>query len=155
MSPEPETAKTKSAEDPRLRLVATRPGPSVELARWLLECRRIPYAEEVNAPAFHALASWRAGVKPELPLLLTPAGACAGIHECLDALDERCRRDEKVYAGDEKARTETKEAIEVFYQKLFRQAVQVYYFHLLDRRDLVVEFVLDGTPWWQGLLVRA
>ena len=81
MSSDTEIAKIKSAEDPRLRLVSTWPGPSAELARWLLECRGIPYAEEVNAPAFHALASWRAGVKPELPLLLTPAGACAGIHE--------------------------------------------------------------------------
>lgn len=149
------SGRTGNTEAPRLRLVSTRLAPPVEMARWILERRAIPYAEEAHAPGFHALVSRRQGVNIELPLVLTPEGPWAGVNEFLDGLDEKCRRGEKLYGDDEATRNDVRKMVGVFYGKLFRQAVQIYYFHMLEARSLVVEYALDRAPWWEALLVRA
>lgn len=141
-------------EAPRLRLVSTRLSPAPEIMRWLLEIRGISYAEEAHAPAFHVLVSQRHRVPPELPLVLGPEGISSGIRQCLDALDEKCRKGETVYGEDDRTRRETKEAIDVFHSKLFLPAIQIYYFHMLDERRLILDFSLDRAPWWQRLLVQ-
>ena len=93
------------------------------MARWILERRAIPYAEEAHAPGFHALVSRHQGVNIELPLVLTPEGPWAGVNEFLDGLDEKCRRGEKLYGDDEATRNDVRKMVGVFYGKLFRQAV--------------------------------
>ena len=77
------------------------------------------------------------------------------MNEFLDGLDEKCRRGEKLYGDDEATRNDVRKMVGVFYGKLFRQAVQIYYFHMLEARSLVVEYALDRAPWWEALLVRA
>ena len=46
--------------------------------------------------------------------------------------------DPDVSAADEATRNDVREMVGVFYGKLFRQAVQIYYFHMLEARSLVV-----------------
>jgi cytochrome P450 len=155
MSSQTTQGEPKSIEAPRLRLVSTRLGPPVEMARWLMELRSIAYAEEAHAPGFHAFTSWRYGVNMELPLVLTPEGPWAGVRAFLDGLDEKCRAGEKLYGDDEVTRSDTRALIDVLYQKLFRQAVAIYYVHMLKARQLVLAYALNGAPWWEAFLVRA
>ena len=140
---------------PRTRLISTRLGPPVEMARWLLEQRAIPYREEAHAPVFHALVSKRMGVKIQLPLVVTPEGPWAGIKEFIEGLDEKSRSGEKVFGEAKQERIKTRELIDHFCDHLFWPAVQLYYYYLLNRRDTVVKYALDRAPAWQKLFVRS
>lgn len=141
-------------EPPRLRLVSTHLGPSAEMARWLLEQRAIPYCEEAHAPIFHAWVSRRQGVDIQLPLALTPEGSWAGVKAFLNALDEKSRPGEKVFGESEAERVAAHEAIDLFYERLFWPAVQVYYHCMLDHRATVTKYALDRAPLWQKAIVR-
>ena len=141
-------------DNPRIRLISTRLGPPIEMARWLLEQRAIPYREEAHAPVFHALVSKRMGVDIELPLVVTPEGPWAGIKQFLNGLDEKSRSGEKVFGETKEERARTRKDIDFFYDQLFWPAVQLYYHFMLNRRGTVVKYAQAGAPAWQRLFVR-
>lgn len=141
-------------ERPRITLVSTRLGPPVEMARWLLENRRIPYDEQAHAPIFHAFVSRRHGVGIELPLVLTPEGPWVGLKDFLHGLDAKCRIGEKVLGETPAERERAEKWIDLFYDKLFWPAVQVYYHFMLDHRETVTRYALDRAPGWQRFFVR-
>ncbi|RYH09185.1 cytochrome P450 [Tropicimonas sp. IMCC6043] len=141
-------------ELPRITLVSTRLGPPLEMARWLLERRRIPYEEQAHAPIFHAFVSRRHGVGIELPLVRTPEGPWVGLKGFLHGLDAKCRPGEKVLGETDAERERAENWIALFYDKLFWPAVQVYYHFMLDHRETVTRYALDRAPDWQKFLVR-
>jgi cytochrome P450 len=142
-------------ERPRIRIVSNRLAPPVELARWLMERHGVPYEEEVHAAAFHALRSVQYGVAVELPVVVWPEGPTGGVMPFLDAFDDRGRPGERLYGEGEDERRETRQLVVSLYEKLFRQAVNVYYFHLLPHRSAVVGPAVQGAPFWQRACVWA
>jgi cytochrome P450 len=142
-------------ESPRIKIISTRLGPSVELARWLLERAAIPYEEEVHAPAFHAIRSYRYGVGVELPVMVWPEKPTAGIFALLDGLDERGRSGDRLYGEGTEERAATRQLVQILYEKLFHQAVNLYYFYMLPNRSAVIGPAVQGAPLWERACVRA
>src|SRR5262245_25800571 len=141
-------------EDPRVILIGTRLAPPVELMRWLFESRGIPYEEQVHAPAFHALQSWRRRVPIELPLVVRPEGAVGGLVASVTALDGLCRDGETVFGDTQEERARTQGLLKLFEAKLFRQAVPLYYFYMLEAPEQIIPGAVDGAPAWEKACVR-
>ena len=141
-------------EAPRIRLISTRLAPPAELTRWLLERRRIPYSEEPQATAFHAIHSFWHGVDIELPVLLTPEGPSSGVLGALDVIDRKCRGGERVYGESDEERVRAREWIELFHRQILRQAVQLFYYHALGAPRFLRRFATLEAPYWQKAAVR-
>src|SRR5262245_48059201 len=141
-------------EDPRVILIGTRLAPSVELMRWLFESRGIPYEEQVHAPAFHALQSWRRRVPIELPLVVRPEGAVGGLVASVTAFDRLCRNGETVFGDTREERARTQALFRLFEATLFRQAVPLHYFYMLEAPEQITPDAVDGAPAWERACVR-
>jgi glutathione S-transferase len=145
-------------EQSRVVLVGTRLAPPVELMRWLFERDGIPYEERVHLPAFHAAVALRHGVSTELPLLITRKGPVGGLRDAVMGFDADCWADHRSggrlfgEAGAERARS--LELFDVFDRNLFRQAVRLYYDHMLRSPALVLPGAAQGAPRWQAVLAR-
>jgi hypothetical protein len=146
---------SREYESPRIKIISTRLGPSVELARWLMERDAIPYEEEVHAPAFHAICSFRIGVGVELPVMVWPEKPTAGILALLDGLDERGRSGARLYGEGADERRATRQLAELFYEKLFHQAVNLYYFYLLPNRSALIGPAVQRAPFLERAWVWA
>lgn len=147
--------RTVRYESPRLTLMGPKLAPPVELARWLLEQRRIPYLEESHAPIFHVVPLLRNRVDLSLPLLLAPEGPYAGISAVLEAIDRLSGPGERVFGDSDSEIAETRKWLKLFTQQLFKQAVQLYYRNALDDRPFAKINALHGTPLWQRGIVHA
>jgi cytochrome P450 len=141
-------------ESPRIKLISTRLAPPAELARWLMERQSIPYEEEIHAPVFHARRSRRYGVGVELPVMVWPEKATAGVMALLDSLDERGRIGERLWGEGEQKRRNTREVVEFFHANLFL-AVNLFYFYTLPDRSAMIEPAVHGAPFWERACVWA
>lgn len=141
-------------EPPSVVLVGTRLAPPVELMRWLYEHHRIAYEERAHLPGFHAAVSLRHGVTTELPLLLTPAGPVGGLRASVMGFDAACRPGEKPFGENAAERARAIELFGIFDEHLFRQAVRLYYGHMLEVPAAILPGATQGAPRWQSVLAR-
>jgi glutathione S-transferase len=145
-------------EQSRVVLVGTRLAPPVELMRWLFERGGIPYEERVHLPAFHAAVALRHGVSTELPLLITRKGPVGGLRDAVMGFDNGHWADHRsggrLFGETEAERARSLELFDLFDRNLFRQAVRLYYDHMLRSPALVLPGAAQGAPRWQAALAR-
>ncbi|MDV7143985.1 cytochrome P450 [Tropicimonas sp. TH_r6] len=86
--------------------------------------------------------------------MLTPEGPWVGLKDFLRGLDAKCRPGDKVLGETAAERDRAEEWVELFYDKLFWPAVQVYYHFMLEHRETVTRYALDRAPNYQKFIVR-
>jgi cytochrome P450 len=123
--------------------------PPVELQRWLLQSRNIPYEYRPRAAGLHALASRRNKVPIELPLILTPAGPVGGLRPSLAWFDEM-RPEREALVPDRGHRA----LVDRLTASLFGAAVKSFYHHMLTVPGVLVPAAIAGTPLFDRVTVR-
>src|SRR5215471_8426818 len=144
------------AEDfdrPRYVIVSARVSPMAELARWLFERHRIPYAEDGHAPLLHVpFMLWRRGGIQE-PVVVSAAATWKGPRETLHGLDSRLRAGERLFGDEPCERARNIALVEQLLQRLHLPVRRLAYFHLLPLRRVVLPVVTDGVPAWERAIV--
>lgn len=141
-------------EDPRHRLISTRVSPMVEMARWIFELYKIPYAEQAHAPVMHLLATGAAGGGPEVPVVVTSEGVWRGAREFLVNFDSKSPPQARLLGSTDAERATNLAFIDELFALLLRQVRRYVYFHLLPHRRVLTPSVIEGAPWWEKFVVR-
>jgi glutathione S-transferase len=114
-----------------------------EKARWALERGGVPYTESAHLPFFSRWATWRAGHKGSVPVLVTPEGLVTDSTDILRWVDARLPAEARLLPagapGDEIARWE-----ERFDKDLGPATRRLGYRGILADRATTIE-VLEGT----------
>lgn len=137
------------SEAPRIVLVGPAMAPPVDLSRWLMNDRSIPYQFVRRAPGLHAFASRRHAVPIELPLILTPAGAVGTLWNSLEWLDEQLAHRERLFETPE-----DRTFVQGLCVDLFGDAVKSFYSPMLGARRVLLSAALKGVPWADVLFAR-
>ena len=137
------------------RLISTRLAPPAEMMRWLFSYYKIPYHEDAHAPGFHVITTRLLKLPQELPVVIAADGTpWCGIKGCLSELDRITPGDEKLLGNTPETRDRNWALINKFYEYLFWPAVQTYYYHMLDKKKLVIPAAIDHAPGWEKLFVE-
>ncbi len=134
------------------RLITLGPSHFCEKARWALERARVPFVEERHLPLFHSLATFRAGGKRTVPVLVTDSGVLSDSTDILELADRQCGG--RLF-GMGAVRQEAKALEERFDARLGPDTRRIVYFHTLDDAPLVQRFFGAGTPVAERLGARA
>lgn len=137
------------SEAPRLSLIGPALAPPVDLSRWLLNDRAIPYQFVRRAPGLHAFESRRRGMPIELPLILTAAGPVGALKPSLEWLDEQLAARERLFRTPE-----DRAFVLGLCTDLFGDAVKSFYAPMLNSRRLLLASALEKVPWTDSLFVR-
>jgi glutathione S-transferase len=121
-------------------------GPShfCEKARWALERARVPFEEERHFPLYHAAASYRAGGRRTVPVLVTDSGTVADSTDILELADRHCRG--RIYGDGGEVRRKSRELEEKFDARLGPDTRRFVYFHILDDKKSVSQVFSHGVP---------
>ncbi len=125
------------------RLITLGPSHFCEKARWALSRARVPFVEEPHLPMFHAAATYRAGGRRTVPVLVTDSGVLCDSTDILELADRQCGG--RLY-GVGPVRKEAKALEERLDARFGPDTRRVAYFYGLERRDLVLKFFGAGTP---------
>lgn len=83
-----------------LRLISIPASHYCEKARWAMDRAGIAFKEEGHLPFFSRLATWRAGKKGSVPVLVTPEGLITDSTEILRWVDTRLPVDARLFPED-------------------------------------------------------
>ena len=89
-----------------LRLVTIPISHYCEKARWALERAGMPYREEPHVQGIHSVASWLAGGKGTVPVLVTPDGVIGESEEIVTWVDAGLPAEQRLFPQDPDARGE-------------------------------------------------
>lgn len=148
---------------PYLRLVPTNPAEATlitipfshycEKARWALDLAGVAYREEGHVPALHMRATFGAGGKRTVPVLVTRDGVLDDSTAIVEYADRVATETGKLFPAGEAARAEVATLEERFDIELGPHIRRVLYFHLLPDRALTLSLMRHATPAWErGLL---
>jgi glutathione S-transferase len=130
-----------SSPDDVLRLVTIPFSHFCEKARWALDRFDLAYREEGHLPLAHYTATFRAGGRRTVPVLVTPTGTLADSTDILRWVDRRAPRSASLYPDDAAGRA-TVEALEDDFDRGLGPATRrVGYFHLLADPPAARRFV--------------
>jgi len=143
----------KIPEQPRHIIVSVRSSPMVELARWLFECDRLTYHEEVHAPILHVIATRARGGGREVPVVVAPEGLWDGARELLNGLDSRSRPGQRLFGESADERADNQVLIDILLDRLQQTVRRLVYFHLLPHKQVLYPIAVDGAPLWERVFV--
>ena len=125
-----------------------------EKARWALDRAGIAYREERHVQGIHQLAARRAGGGKTVPVLVTPDGVLAQSADILAWVDERTPADARLLPGEPAARAEVEALCRRFDEELGPRGRRFMYVHMLEHRELMLEFNNAGVPRWEDRAIR-
>lgn len=134
---------------PRIKLIGPAMAPPVELQRWLLQSRSIPFEYKRRAAGLHAFASRRHKMPIELPLILTPEGPVGGLLPSLNWFDRIASGRGRLFRDEA-----THDFIAGLCGTLFGAAVKTFYFNMLRVPRVLVPAAIALTPRRDRLFVR-
>src|SRR5262249_29421130 len=122
-----------------------------EKARWALEHARIAFREEGHVPLVHWRASFGAGGRRTVPVLVSDEGVLADSTDILRFADKRAPAGRQLYleGSDEAAALE-----EQFDEELGPHTRRVAYWHVLPQRTAMTDFASKDVPRWEALVLR-
>src|SRR5581483_3887147 len=120
-----------------------------EKARWALQHARVPFREEGHVPLLHWRASFGAGGKRTVPVLVSDEGVLADSTDILALADRRAPADRKLYDGEAAA---LEDRFDVDFGPHTRR---LGYWHALPARARITELATKDVPKWEALVLRA
>ena len=133
-------------------LVSIAVSPYVEMARWLLDRLGIPYHEESHVPVFHVLACRRHGGGSVVPVLDTSDATLSDARQVVNYFEARCAETQRLYPTEPKARAETEELFDLFFDKLGVAVRAWAYAYLLpSSRASTIRVWTQGAPLFERL----
>ncbi|MEZ4223547.1 MAG: glutathione S-transferase family protein [Polyangiaceae bacterium] len=133
------------------RLITMGPSHFCEKARWALQRARVPFVEEQHLPLFHAVASYRAGGRRSVPVLVTDSGVLADSTDILELADRQCGG--RLY-GVGAVRQDAKALEERLDGRFGPDTRRIVYFHILGDSALVLRVFGRGTPVGERVSAR-
>lgn len=120
-----------------------------EKARWALQHARVAFREEGHVPMLHWRASFGAGGKRTVPVLVSDEGVLADSTDILALADRRAPAERKLYHGDAAA---LEDRFDVDFGPHTRR---LGYWHALPERGRITELATKDVPKWEALVLRA
>jgi glutathione S-transferase len=124
-----------------------------EKARWALDLAGLPYREEGHVPALHMRATFGAGGKRTVPVLVTSEGVLDDSTTIVEYANRHAPAGKKLLPTDDVALAEVRALEERFDVELGPAIRRVLYFHLLPHPALTLTLMKHGTPAWEHALV--
>jgi glutathione S-transferase len=137
-----------------LRLITLPISHYCEKARWGLERAEIPYREERHIQGIHALYARRAGGGITVPVLVTPEGTLGESEEILHWVDERTPPEFRLFPEDPVQRAEVEQIARRLDAELGPKGRRLIYVHMLQDKELLLEFNNTGVPRWEDRCLR-
>ncbi|MCA9594696.1 MAG: glutathione S-transferase [Myxococcales bacterium] len=126
------------------RLVTMGPSHFCEKARWALSRAGVPYQEERHVPLYHAPASYRAGGRRTVPVLVTDSGTIADSTGILELADRHSGG--RIYGEGGNVRRLSRELEEKLDARFGPDTRRFVYFHILDDKQQVTQAFGHGAP---------
>lgn len=138
----------------RPHMVSIPVSPYCEIARWVLDRLGVRYHEECHAPVFHLRAARRRGGGSVVPVLDTSDAVLTDARQVVDYYEARCPEERRLFPADPRARAETRELFDLFFDT-FGVAVRAwaYAYVLQYRRAGTVRVWTTGAPRIERLAV--
>ncbi|EYF04166.1 glutathione S-transferase family protein [Chondromyces apiculatus] len=120
-----------------------------EKARWALEHAEVAFTEEAYPPPFHATASWRAGGRRTVPVLVADDGVFADSSDIVQWADRKAPPERRMFGDGAAERREIETLEEQFDKVLGPHARRGIYFYVLPRRAIMMQLAAQGAQPWQ------
>jgi len=137
-----------------LRLITIGFSHYCEKARWALDRTALEYREDDHVPIFHWRASFGAGGKRTVPVLVTPGRVLKESSEILRFADEQLAPERRLFPEEPGARAEVEALVADFDRGLGPSLRRWLYFHLLPDRAVALELLTCTGAGWERSLTR-
>jgi glutathione S-transferase len=124
-----------------------------EKARWALQHAMLEFDEDGHVPLLHWRASFGAGGKRTVPVLVAGEAVLPDSTEILRFADRHAPADRKLYPTALDAEVAALE--ERFDVELGPHTRRLAYYHALPHRALMMKFGVRDVPKWEALAMRA
>lgn len=138
-----------------LRLVTIGFSHFCEKARWALDRTALEYREDHHVPIFHWRASFGAGGKRTVPVLVTPGRVLTDSDEILRFADEHVAPERRLFPAEPALRAEVEGLVADFDRGVGPALRRWIYFHLLPVRAAAIEVLTCTGTRWERTLVPA
>ncbi len=138
-----------------LRLITIGFSHFCEKARWALDRSALAYHEDDHAPLLHWRACLGAGGGRTVPVLVTPTGVLNASTKIVEYVDLHLAPERRLFPEDDAQRAEVMQWVEEFDRGVGPAVRRYLYFHMLKRREAMVELLSCTGPTWERRVVRA
>ena len=136
-------------------LLTFAPMVDAELARLVLAHHRVRYREERHVFGWASvLAFWR-GATVQIPMLHGNGPALAGPRAMVDHFDQLCPAARQLVPARQPGRTEIEADWDRYNGRLATSTATFAYYHLLPRKDLMVDPLSRGLPSGEATALRS
>jgi len=139
---------------PPLRLVTIPISHYCEKARWALDRAGIAYREERHVQGIHRIAARRAGGGSTVPVLVTPAGAIGESQQIIAWADAQLPAEQRLLPSDAAERAAVDSLCRRLDERLGPSGRRLMYVHMLEQRQLALDFNNQGVPTWEDRALR-